>query len=305
MSVCVRTVSLSLLLVGLLALTTMISRAAESACLIFPDDLALAERTAHWQAQIEQLPLNNFIAWLTGVQPAPDEVLAESQRQMHCMLRAMETSLATPFVSEVVSSYRNFDHQKRIWERKFRFEGRPFDRISSQILQSYPNLSAPQESSWDPGNPAHGVIWSQLRQWQRQLEILQASSAPGLSRHHWGTDMDILDSHLDPHHWLPDQQFYTHYSWLKSNAFKYGFFQPYSAASGGYGRGYMEERWHWSYYPVAHSLRLQAQIHSDKIERYLHGLWAGDAAYSYVESHWKDYFFNTETMACCYEHKKP
>ncbi len=300
-----RTVSLSLLLVGLLAMTTTCGRAAASECLIFPDDLALAERTTHWQLQIEQLSPDNLIAWLTGVQPAPDEVLAESQHQMHCLLRAMEASLNTPLVPGIVSSYRSFAHQKRIWERKFRFQGHPFDRISSQVLREFPGLNSLSGQAWDPDNLAHDLIWSQLQPWRRQLEILQASSAPGLSRHHWGTDMDILDSQLDSYHWLSDQRFYTHYRWLKANAHTYGFFQPYSANSGGYGRGYMEERWHWSYYPVAHALRLQAQIHSDKIEKHLHQLWAGGMAYSYVGSHWQDYFFNTETMACCYEHKKP
>jgi D-alanyl-D-alanine carboxypeptidase-like protein len=36
---------------------------------------------------------------------------------------------------------------------------------------------------------------------ERQFEILQASSAPGISRHHWGTDFDLFDSDMNPELW--------------------------------------------------------------------------------------------------------
>jgi hypothetical protein len=45
------------------------------------------------------------------------------------------------------------------------------------------------------------------------------------------------------------------YKWLCENAHKFGFYQPYSAkgaaGSGLRENGHEEERWHWSYYPLA------------------------------------------------------
>jgi zinc D-Ala-D-Ala carboxypeptidase len=46
------------------------------------------------------------------------------------------------------------------------------------------------------------------------------------------------------------------YNWLVANAPKFGFCQPYNGdplarQSGKYAHGYQEERWHWSYRPLA------------------------------------------------------
>ena len=38
------------------------------------------------------------------------------------------------------------------------------------------------------------------------------------------------------------------YDWMVKNAAKYGFFQPFNA---GRSAGYQEEKWHWSYLPLA------------------------------------------------------
>lgn len=75
--------------------------------------------------------------------------------------------------------------------------------------------------------------------------ILRSSSMPGTSRHHWGTDVDIN---------VLNNEYFTKgngaklYKWLKKYAAGFGFCQPYSA---GRSTGYMEERWHWSYVPLA------------------------------------------------------
>ncbi|MBR5563851.1 MAG: D-alanyl-D-alanine carboxypeptidase family protein [Bacteroidales bacterium] len=63
----------------------------------------------------------------------------------------------------------------------------------------------------------------------RVKNLLRYSALPGCSRHH--------------------------YQWLCENAHKFGFYQPYSAkgspGSGLREKGHEEERWHWSYYPLA------------------------------------------------------
>ncbi len=79
----------------------------------------------------------------------------------------------------------------------------------------------------------------------RAKHILDYSSMPGTSRHHWGTDFDINS--------LNNRYFHKGkgkiiYSWLAKNAKKFGFGQPYTA---GRKRGYKEEKWHWSYLPLS------------------------------------------------------
>lgn len=110
----------------------------------------------------------------------------------------------------IVSSTRNYARQKTIWENKYqKFTGTPFDR-------------------------SH--------------RILQYSSMPGTSRHHWGTDFDL--NSVDPEYFnTPAGQ--RVYNWLRENAWKYGFFQPYTPIDDTRTSGYLEEKWHWSYKPLA------------------------------------------------------
>lgn len=114
------------------------------------------------------------------------------------------------------------------------------------------------------------VIVSGTRNYQRQTEIwtekwnklsgtdsaraekiLEYSSMPGTSRHHWGTDIDL--NSLDPAHFESGPGKRT-YEWLQQNAEKFGFFQPYQHPDASCGCGYREEKWHWSYFPTANQL---------------------------------------------------
>jgi hypothetical protein len=45
------------------------------------------------------------------------------------------------------------------------------------------------------------------------------------------------------------------YEWLQKNAAKFGFCQPYNELSKRNQKGYNEEKWHWSYAPVANQLQ--------------------------------------------------
>lgn len=112
---------------------------------------------------------------------------------------------------KALSCARNFSKQRAIWENKWQRE----DYIE-----------------FDSGP-------------QRCRAILEYSSMPGTSRHHWGTEIDI--------HSLDNSAFEKGeglriYEWLTQHAADYGFYQPYTA---GRNRGYEEEKWHWSYYPVS------------------------------------------------------
>ena len=118
----------------------------------------------------------------------------------------------------VISATRNFNSQKGIWEEKW--TGRR--KIT--------------------GTPSINEIKDPLKKGEL---ILQYSSMPGTSRHHWGTDFDI--NQLNNEYYNKGEGKII-YNWLVKNASKYGFCQPYTA---GRDTGYKEEKGHWSYLPLS------------------------------------------------------
>ncbi len=126
---------------------------------------------------------------------------------------------------KIISATRNFDRQKQIWEAKW--DGSRTIENGANAAVKYP----------DPKT--------------RALKILEYSSMPGSSRHHWGTDIDIND--LDNYTFEVGQGKKV-YEWLASNGARFGFCQPYTAKDANRPNGYNEEKWHWSYVPVAKKL---------------------------------------------------
>lgn len=136
-----------------------------------------------------------------------------------------EAALSDGIDLKIVSATRNFNAQKRIWEAKWNGE---------RLVDGGENLSL---TTPDPK--------------ERALKILKWSSMPGSSRHHWGTDIDIND--------LENEYFESGYgakvyAWLTENASKYGYCQPYTPKNEKRPNGYNEEKWHWSYLPIAKPL---------------------------------------------------
>jgi LAS superfamily LD-carboxypeptidase LdcB len=121
---------------------------------------------------------------------------------------------------KLASAARNFDYQADIWNKKWTGE----TLVDGQKLpESIPDGFA------------------------RFKKILEYSAAPGTSRHHWGTDVDI--------YYAVPSFFETSkgkkiYNWLSANAPKFGFCQVYDAKITRFS-GYNEEKWHWSYLPLA------------------------------------------------------
>jgi hypothetical protein len=79
---------------------------------------------------------------------------------------------------------------------------------------------------------------------------------PGASRHHWGTDIDVVDKAATPPDYRPrllvgefsETGPYAHLDhWLGANLAQFGFFRPYMVDRG----GVHPEPWHLSYAPVA------------------------------------------------------
>ncbi len=83
---------------------------------------------------------------------------------------------------------------------------------------------------------------------QRALKILEYSSMPGTSRHHWGTDIDLNALNNT---YFASGQGQKEYDWLVSHASDYGFCQVYTEQDEDRPDGYHEEKWHWSYLPLA------------------------------------------------------
>lgn len=116
---------------------------------------------------------------------------------------------------QIVSGTRNFDDQKAIWEGKWqRFEA-PTDLDLA-------------------------------------LKILEYSSMPMTSRHHWGTDVDLNNLNNS---YFESGQGKKEYEWLTANANSFGFYQPYTDKSLNGRTGYNMEKWHWSYVPLASHFR--------------------------------------------------
>ncbi len=144
---------------------------------------------------------------------------------------------------EPVSSYRDFDAQLRIWNEKFRGQRTLFDRNGVELVHA----ALSEEEIIDA--------------------ILSWSAAPGASRHHWGTEVDVVDRAAVPPgarvRLLPEEYFpggsFAHLSlWLDQHMAGFGFFRPYRIDRG----GVSPEPWHLSYAPVS-----QAALADMTIER--------------------------------------
>ncbi len=133
---------------------------------------------------------------------------------------------------EARSSFRDFATQMLIWNRKWRGE-RPLLSRKGVPLER-----------------------TQVKDSDMIDTILAWSSIPGGSRHHWGSDLDVVDTsaipagyevQLIPAEYASDGIFARLSSWLEANLRHFGFFRPYRNDRG----GYCPEPWHISYAPVA------------------------------------------------------
>ncbi|MCO6487223.1 MAG: M15 family metallopeptidase [Phaeodactylibacter sp.] len=137
-------------------------------------------------------------------------------------LRMREAAKKEGITLVIRSATRNFDYQKGIWERKW--TGAQAIENGKDASKAYPDPKA------------------------RALKILEYSSMPGTSRHHWGTDMDLNAFNNE---YFETGEGLKIYQWLTAHASAYGFCQPYSPKGDERPYGYNEEKWHWSYLPVA------------------------------------------------------
>jgi LAS superfamily LD-carboxypeptidase LdcB len=139
------------------------------------------------------------------------------------------------------SSFRDFDRQLAIWNGKFRGERPMQNRAGGQLEVT--DLTAAER--------VEAILW-----W---------SALPGASRHHWGTDFDVLDAAALPAHYklkvipaeyLDGGPFHRLTTWLDAHMHAFGFFRPYTTDRG----GVAPEPWHLSYAPVAQNAAAQISV---------------------------------------------
>jgi len=122
---------------------------------------------------------------------------------------------------QIVSSYRSFAHQKRIWTRKY-------NTFTQQGLTETEAIT----------------------------KIIEYSTIPGTSRHHWGTDIDIIDGNaptpknvLLPENFNKNGPYCKLKEWMDQNASAYNFQLVYTNKEGR--KGFFYEPWHFSYAPLS------------------------------------------------------
>ncbi len=130
------------------------------------------------------------------------------------------------------SSFRDFEQQLRIWNAKFRGKRALLDPA---------------------GEPLDAAALDEVG---RVEAILHWSALPGASRHHWGTEIDVIDAAvlpagqrpaLVPAEYAEGGIFARLGAWLDAYAGEFGFFRPYDIYRG----GVQPEPWHLSFAPVA------------------------------------------------------
>jgi LAS superfamily LD-carboxypeptidase LdcB len=139
------------------------------------------------------------------------------------------------------SSFRDFDRQLAIWNGKFRGE-RPMQDREGRPLEV-----------------------ARLTPAERVAAILWWSALPGTSRHHWGTDFDVVDAAAMPRgyrlqavpaEYLQGGPFHRLTTWLDAHMHAFGFFRPYTTDRG----GIAPEPWHLSHAPVATAAAAQFSV---------------------------------------------
>lgn len=144
------------------------------------------------------------------------------QKDTAIALQKMQTeALKEGIKIEVVSAYRSFERQKEIFEKKYK---------------TFTQRGLSPEKAIE--------------------KIIEYSTIPGTSRHHWGTDLDLIDGYVKrPKNVLIAENFHGEgvfckmKEWMNEHANTFGFFEVYTDDANR--KGFKYEPWHFSYAPVS------------------------------------------------------
>ena len=140
----------------------------------------------------------------------------------NAFMEMKEAALKDGIDIKIVSSYRDFDRQVNIFERKY---------VNYTDQQGMEPLEAVDK-------------------------IIEYSTIPGTSRHHWGTEIDIIDANgktegdvLVAEKFEEDGPFGKLKAWMDENSENFGFYLVYT--DNPKRRGFKYEPWHYSYAPLS------------------------------------------------------
>jgi len=178
----------------------------------------------------------------------------------------------------IASGFRSVERQVAIWNRK----------------------SAPEYTFIIDGVPRKAATLS-LEQWLKA--VMEWSAVPGLSRHHWGTDIDVFDANALPHNYqlqLSPDEYASNGIFARLNRFlidtidnnpKGLFFRPYRSPS----NGVSPEAWHLSLRSEAvnfiEQFTLEIAFNSVPYDK----IYAGDLVKAQFESIYQHYVVNIDT----------
>jgi len=159
------------------------------------------------------------------------------------LMKMREAAAKEGIKLEVVSAYRSFQRQKEIFEKKYR------EYLDSGLA------------------PLDAI-----------KKVIEYSTIPGTSRHHWGTDLDLIDGNaprpkdvLVASHFHGEGPFCKMKEWMDQHAESFGFYEVYTDDPNR--KGFKYEPWHFSYAPVSipmlkayQKLDLKSILEEEKIE---------------------------------------
>ena len=149
-------------------------------------------------------------------------LVGNMQQEVYKAYEKMRNAAAKEGIEiKLVSAHRSYNRQREIWNAKYK----------ALTLQGLSAIDAIQE-------------------------IITYSTLPGTSRHHWGTDIDIIDN-ANPQSGdvLLVEKFYGDgpssalRSWMSQNAADYGFLEVYTDHPNR--KGFAHEPWHYTYHSLS------------------------------------------------------
>jgi LAS superfamily LD-carboxypeptidase LdcB len=170
-----------------------------------------------------------LFTFITAPQSGQKELTGQSvnsnnllEKEAQAAFDLMKTAAAKEGIHlRVVSGYRSFTRQTQIWNRKYK-------KYESQGLEP--------DAIFD--------------------KIVEYSTVPGTSRHHWGTDIDIIDTNatysgdvLVPSKFHGTGPFCKLKDWMEKHGSAYGFELVYTLNNKR--PGFKYEPWHYSYVPLS------------------------------------------------------
>ena len=168
----------------------------------------------------------------THLKHHPDPKFTAQPQVIEAFLEMKSAASTDGYLIFPVSAFRNLQLQLSIWNRKFAGQRPLYSATGKEI---------------DP---------SKLNKDELLKHVLYWSALPGASRHHWGTDIDVIDLNavpkdyqvqLLPEEFEKDGIFFGLNEWLNENMNRFGFFKPYQTNRG----GVLPEPWHLSFKSIA------------------------------------------------------